>query len=217
MFSQAEENYLKTIFSLEYDFNRSISTNCIAEKLATKASSVTDMIKRLSLKELVNYKKYKGVSLSIKGKKAATEIIRKHRLWETFLVEKLDFKWDEVHEIAEQLEHVKSDKLIAKLDSYLDFPKNDPHGDPIPDEHGIMRQEYAVLLSDAKVGKTYKISTIKDSSNSFLQYLDSLKININTVIKVIQKMEYDNSILLEVNETTITLSQKACDNLLIKN
>ena len=216
MFSQAEENYLKTIFSLAYDSEKAINTNRIAEKLLTKASSVTNMLKKLAVKELVIYKKYKGASLSKKGTKVAAKIVRKHRLWETFLVKKLNFNWDEVHDIAEQLEHVKSDKLILKLDAFLDFPKSDPHGDPIPDKNGIMRQEHSILLSAAKVGQEMKIVAIKDSSKSFLQYLDSLKININTTINVLEKMEYDNSILLEVNNIKTTLSAKVCDNLFVE-
>ncbi|HIE45471.1 MAG TPA: metal-dependent transcriptional regulator, partial [Flavobacteriaceae bacterium] len=134
MFSITEENYLKAIFSLESNSGTVISTNHIAKKLETKASSVTDMIKKLALKNLLVYTKYKGVSLSSQGRKIATSIVRKHRLWETFLVDKLGFNWDEVHDIAEQLEHIKSDKLILKLDSYLEYPQSDPHGDPIPDK-----------------------------------------------------------------------------------
>ena len=215
MFSTTEENYLKAIFSLEHNKSKIISTNDIADRLSTKASSVTDMIKKLAIKELLIYKKYKGVSLSNKGRKIATNIIRKHRLWETFLVNKLDFNWDEVHDIAEQLEHIKSDELISKLDKYLEFPKKDPHGDPIPDKNGIIQKEKSILLSDAKVKKEYKIIGLKDSSDSFLQYLDSLKINIETKIKIVEKMAYDNSILLEINGVSTTLSAKVSSNLFV--
>jgi len=215
MFSITEENYLKAIFSLESNSGTVISTNHIAKKLETKASSVTDMIKKLALKNLLVYTKYKGVSLSSQGRKIATSIVRKHRLWETFLVDKLGFNWDEVHDIAEQLEHIQSDKLILKLDSYLEYPQSDPHGDPIPDKDGLIRKENRILLSDAKKGKEYKIIGIKDSSDSFLQYLDSLKINIQTKIKIVEKMTYDNSILLEVNGVSNTLSAKVCSNLFV--
>ena len=136
MFSQAEENYLKNIYSLQIEKNNTINTNLLADKMDTKASSVTDMLKKLSLKGLVDYKKYQGVSLTDKGEKAALKVIRKHRLWEYFLVEKLQFNWEEVHEIAEQLEHVKSDTMINNLEHFLQFPKFDPHGDPIPDKNG---------------------------------------------------------------------------------
>ena len=215
MFSTAEENYLKAIFSLESNLGTVISTSHIAKKLETKASSVTDMIKKLALKNLLVYTKYKGVSLSSQGRKVATNIVRKHRLWETFLVDKLGFNWDEVHDIAEQLEHIKSDKLILKLDSYLEYPQSDPHGDPIPDKNGLIRKEKRILLSDSKKGKKYKIIGIKDSSDSFLQYLDSLKINIKTKIKIVEKMTYDNSILLEINGVSNTLSAKVCSNLFV--
>ena len=215
MFSTTEENYLKAIFSLESNLGTVISTNHIAKKLETKASSVTDMIKKLALKNLLVYTKYKGVSLSSQGRKVATSIVRKHRLWETFLVDKLGFNWDEVHDIAEQLEHIKSDKLILKLDSYLEYPQSDPHGDPIPDKNGLIRKENRILLSDSKKGGEYKIIGIKDSSDSFLQYLDSLKINIKTKIKIVEKMTYDNSILLEINGVSNTLSAKVCSNLFV--
>ena len=132
----SEENYLKTIYHLTTASDAEVSTNAIAEKMETKASSVTDMLKKLAEKGLINYKKYQGVSLTQDGKLAAKMSVRKHRLWEVFLVEKLGFSWDEVHDIAEQLEHIKSEKLINKLDDFLDNPTEDPHGDPIPDREG---------------------------------------------------------------------------------
>ena len=132
----SEENYLKTIYHLTTSLSTEISTNAIAEMMETKASSVTDMLKKLAEKDLVHYKKYQGVFLTPKGKLAAKMIVRKHRLWEVFLVEKLDFSWDEVHEVAEQLEHIQSKKLIDKLDQFLEYPSIDPHGDPIPNAKG---------------------------------------------------------------------------------
>ena len=139
MFTFSEENYLKAIYHLEIDADKGISTNAIAKKLETKASSVTDMVKKLSEKKVVVYKKYQGVTLTDFGKKTAANVVRKHRLWEVFLVEKLDFSWDEVHDVAEQLEHIKSPKLINQLDSFLGFPTHDPHGDPIPDKEGNLK------------------------------------------------------------------------------
>jgi len=136
MFSQAEENYLKAIYALQNELGMAINTNLIAKKINTKASSVTDMIKKLSVKKLLTYKKYQGVQLTDKGKKVALKVIRKHRLWEYFLVKKLNYRWDEVHEIAEQLEHIKSETLIDNLETFLKYPKFDPHGDPIPDKDG---------------------------------------------------------------------------------
>src|SRR5680860_794131 len=150
MLTFSEENYLKAIFHLERTHPNGVSTNALAKEMETKASSVTDMIKKLSEKNLINYKKYKGFKLSHFGMKTAIAIIRKHRLWEVFLVEKLNFSWDEVHEVAEQLENIKSEQLIRELDRFLGFPKRDPHGDPIPDAEGNFTVLNKVLLSDLK-------------------------------------------------------------------
>ncbi len=217
MLSKSEEDYLKAIYSLLTKDKHAINTNLIAEKLETKPSSVTDMLKKLSKKELVIYKKYKGVFLSEKGQKIATSIVRKHRLWETFLVEKLNFSWDEVHDVAEQLEHIKSDKLITNLDTFLGFPKQDPHGDPIPNENGIMRIENTTLLSDASINASYKISGIKNSSTLFLNYLDNLRLKINSEINILKKSEFDSSFLIQINKNqSLSLSKKVCDNLYVK-
>lgn len=153
MFTYSEENYIKTIFHLEQKALEGVSTNAIAEQMDTKASSVTDMIKKLSEKGVINYVKYQGVTLTQEGRKTALSIIRKHRLWEVFLVETLDFSWDEVHEIAEQLEHIHSEKLIDRLDKLLDFPKYDPHGDPIPTKDGTFSERDKILLSELTVGE----------------------------------------------------------------
>ncbi len=217
MLSKSEEDYLKSIFLLELDsITKTISTNFIADRLQTKASSVTDMIKKLQLKKLVIYTKYKGVYLSKSGKILAATIVRKHRLWETFLVSKLDFPWDEVHEIAEQLEHIKSDKLINKLDYFLDFPKQDPHGEPIPDKNGKMRKQNSILLSNAHINKKYSICGIKNSEASFLQYMDSIDLKINSVFTVINRVDFDDSVSITMYNSDINLSKKVCDNLYIK-
>ena len=170
--TRSEENYIKTIFHLGSKGSRDVSTNAIAEIMETKPSSVTDMIKRLSEKDLVNYKRYQGVSLTSLGTKTALAIIRKHRLWEVFLVEKLDFSWDEVHEVAEQLEHIKSDKLIDSLDRLLAYPKFDPHGDPIPDKNGSFKERDRKLLSEVPVHTAGLCVGVKDSSATFLKFLD---------------------------------------------
>ena len=172
MFSQAEENYLKAIYSLELEHDKGVSTNLIAEKMLTKASSVTDMIRKLSEKSLVDYVKYKGVHLTEEGHKVAVSTIRKHRLWESFLVKKLGFKWDEVHDIAEQLEHIKSEALVNRLDEFLGFPKVDPHGDPIPDRDGYIYKQDQVQLSTLKPTDKALITAVKDSSDDFLLITD---------------------------------------------
>ena len=165
----SEENYLKVIYHLSIVSPSGVNTNAIAGMLNTKASSVTEMLKKLSDKELLIYQKYQGVNLTAKGLLSAKMIVRKHRLWEVFLVEKLNFSWDEVHEIAEELEHIKSEKLINKLDQFLDFPAFDPHGDPIPDENGAMKKVEKLLLSEAKLNIDYQCVGVKDTSVTFLQ------------------------------------------------
>lgn len=212
----SEENYLKTIFHLTTFLDTEISTNAIAEKMETKASSVTDMLKKLAEKDLVNYKKYQGVSLTEKGRLAAKMIVRKHRLWEVFLVEKLDFSWDEVHDVAEQLEHIKSEKLINSLDNFLGNPTEDPHGDPIPDAKGNIIKVEKQLLSEISVGKNTICVGVKDTSTEFLQYLDKQKISLGSTIEVVSKEDFDSSLLLKVNNHELTVSSKIASNLYVK-
>lgn len=212
----SEENYLKVIYHLSVISKAEISTNAIAQEMQTKASSVTDMLKKLSEKGLVSYQKYQGVSLTERGFFAAKMIVRKHRLWEVFLVEKLDFTWDEVHEIAEELEHIQSDKLINKLDSFLDFPSKDPHGDPIPDKDGNIVKVEKQLLSELEIGKTGICIGVKDSSSGFLQYLNKQKIALGSKIKVVERESFDHSMIIEVDEGKLLITQKTAGNLFIK-
>ncbi|MEX0996884.1 MAG: metal-dependent transcriptional regulator [Flavobacteriaceae bacterium] len=216
MYSDSEENYLKAIFHLERFSKEGVSTNAIAEQMHTKASSVTDMLKKLADKKLVNYVKYQGVTLTNQGKKTAAAIIRKHRLWEVFLVEKLDFSWDEVHEIAEQLEHIESDLLIEKLDKHLDFPKFDPHGDPIPSKEGTFPQRNKVLLSEMNVGDSGVCVGVKDTSSSFLKFLDKNKIALGKSITVIEHEEFDDSLHIKVGNESIRISNIIASNLYLK-
>ena len=215
MFTLAEENYLKNIFHLEEEIRDEISTNAIAERMQTKASSATDMIQKLAEKELLEYKKYKGTHLTSKGKKIAAQVIRKHRLWEVFLVEKLNFHWDEVHEIAEQLEHIQSDELITKLDAFLDYPDFDPHGDPIPDKNGKMKVSEKKLLSELKKNQRGVCVGVKESSSEFLQYLDKRKIGIGSKIKVLGKEFFDGSMMIQVGKNQLFISKKIANNLYI--
>ena len=212
----SEENYLKVIYHLSSVLHKGVNTNAIAGMLNTKASSVTDMLRKLSEKELVSYQKYQGVTLTDKGFYTAKMIVRKHRLWEVFLVDKLHFSWDEVHEIAEELEHIKSEKLINKLDSFLGFPSFDPHGDPIPDENGTIKKVDKLLLSEANIGHEYQCVGVKDSSPSFLQYLDKQKISLGSKIKIIEKENFDETLTLQLEKNTIIISNKIATNLYIK-
>ena len=216
MFSLSEENYLKAIFHLERAYKAGVSTNALAEEMETKASSVTDMIKKLSEKKLVNYRKYQGVKLSKSGNKAAVEVIRKHRLWEVFLVEKLNFSWDEVHEVAEQLEHIKSEKLTSELDKFLEFPKRDPHGDPIPDAEGNFSVTNKMLLAEVEKDETAICIGLKDSSADFLRYLDKNGIILGKELKVLEKESFDNSMLIGIDEKELRISKIVSSNLYIK-
>ena len=212
----SEENYLKTIYHLTTLIDSEVSTNAIAEKMDTKASSVTDMLKKLADKDLVNYKKYQGVSLTENGRLAAKMIVRKHRLWEVFLVEKLDFPWDEVHDIAEQLEHIQSDKLINKLDDFLGNPTEDPHGDPIPDVHGRIIKIEKQLLSELTENQSGICVGVKDTSSEFLKYLDKQEIALGSKISVINKESFDQSLRIQVGGKELTISHKIAGNLFVQ-
>ena len=216
MFSLSEENYLKAIFHLEHTYKEGVSTNALAEEMETKASSVTDMVKKLSDKKLVIYKKYQGVKLSRLGRDTAIGIIRKHRLWEVFLVEKLNFNWDEVHDVAEQLEHIRSEKLIKELDKFLGFPKRDPHGDPIPDAGGNFSVSNKTLLADLSIGEAGICVGVKDSSAAFLQFLDKNNISLGKKIKVLEKEDFDKSMLINNQGNDLRISNLISENLYIK-
>lgn len=217
MYSQAEENYLKTIYTLEKEFGNEVSTNLIAGKIKTKASSVTDMLKKLANKELAVYKKYQGVYLTETGRLTALKVIRKHRLWESFLVQKLQFNWHEVHDIAEQLEHVQSEELIDKLDAFLKFPKLDPHGDPIPDAHGRTILNKTVTITDMKIGSAGVFVGVRDSSASFLRYLNKKNLALGDKIKVIDIEPFDSSYHIETKTHRLVITSNVAENLCLKN
>jgi len=214
--TRAEENYIKTIFHLGGNNAQLISTNAIAAEMETKPSSVTDMAKKLADKKLLNYVRYQGVSLTALGVKTALNIIRKHRLWEVFLVKKLDFTWDEVHEVAEQLEHIKSEKLIDKIDELLDFPKYDPHGDPIPSKSGEFLERDKQLLSELNIGAHGICVGVKDTSAAFLKFLDKNQIALGNTIKVLEKEDFDNSLFIKIDSRKIHVSNQIATNLFIK-
>ncbi|KAB2810091.1 metal-dependent transcriptional regulator [Phaeocystidibacter luteus] len=192
-----EENYLKAIWSLSTKSGKGVSTNKIAERLETKASSVTDMIRRLSEKGLVDYIKYQGVKLSDEGREVAVRVIRKHRLWESFLVDKLGFNWDEVHDLAEQLEHIRSTELTDRLDSFLGNPKFDPHGDPIPSRDGSFPERERRLLQSFGPGDEIIVTGVSDSSVAFLQFLNRMKLELGTHLRVVEHIDFDQSMLVQ--------------------
>lgn len=216
MHSFTEENYIKAIYKLSDGGTREVNTNAIADALNTKAASVTDMLRKLSVKGIADYVKYRGVTLTDKGERVALQIIRKHRLWEVFLVEKLKFNWDEVHDVAEELEHINSDLLIKRLDEFLGYPKFDPHGDPIPSEDGEMNLKQQRLLSELEVNSSGTVVGVNDSQPLFLQYLDKMGIYLGAKIKVIDKIPYDNSLEINLeNKKNLVVSSEVARNIFL--
>ena len=217
MLTQSEENYLKAVYTLSEEFGESVSTNLLAEKIESKPSSVTDMIKKLSEKDLISYQKYQGCTLTEEGKKKALLIIRKHRLWEVFLVEKLKFGWEEVHEVAEQLEHIQSIKLTNQLDDFLDNPKIDPHGDPIPDRNGVLSvSKTSVSLSELEIKKKGLVVGVEDGSLDFFNFLNRYEIGLGTEISVIEKFSFDKSILVKINNKEVSFSSLVSNKIFIQ-
>lgn len=216
MTSFTEENYLKSIYHLSGAGKDVVSTSALADASNTKAASVTDMLRRLSEKKFINYTKYQGVTLTASGQEIALRIIRRHRIWEVFLVEKLGFKWDEIHEIAEQLEHINSAELINRLDTFLEYPSFDPHGDPIPNADGKLPELTTTCLTEAPEGISMVIRNVSEDSTVFLQYLNRLKIKIGTLVKISERNEFDHSMFVMVNDKEqVMLSKSVTDNLFV--
>ena len=216
MITLAEENYLKAILTISLNTSDKVSTNSIADEIGATAASVSDMLKKLQDKNLVKYKKYKGTKLSKRGIKRAVEILRKHRLWETFLVNKLAFNWGEVHDIAEQLEHIKSDELVDRLDSFLGFPKFDPHGEPIPTKGGEIPTTNTIPLNELQAGTKGKVMGVTLDEKSFLDYLTKLNISIGTKIELLEKISFDQSLSVKIENTNQHISNDVAKHLLIK-
>lgn len=216
-FTYTEENYLKAIYSIQHN-NESgeVSVNEIAERMTTRPATVTDMLRKLSEKKLIHYEKYKKVQLSKTGVKIALNVLRKHRLWETFLHKKLLFSWDEVHEVAEQLEHIQSAKLVDKLDEFLGYPEFDPHGDPIPKSNGDIPVSTAQVLNECALNTKYKIVAVKDTSSLFLQQLERYGLQIGVTLTISERMPYDGSIMVQnAKGNSFQLSEKIAANLLV--
>jgi DtxR family Mn-dependent transcriptional regulator len=214
--SFTEENYLKAIYKLQETNGEIVATSALAQVMGVHAPSVTDMLKRMSQKKLVTYQKSKGSKLTEKGKQVAVGIIRNHRLWEVFLVDKLGFRWDEVHDFAEQLEHIHSEVLVNKLDAYLGFPKADPHGDPIPDANGVLPKTKSVLLSSLKAGDQGTFTGVTDHTATFLNYLDKSGISLGNAIRVKAIEEYDRTYTLQLDEKKeVVASFKVANSLLV--
>ncbi len=208
-----EENYLKALFHLSVD-NPQVSVLDLSKSLDIKMPTVNSMVKKLAVKGLVNYEKYKPLELTVEGKRSAGLIIRKHRLVEMFLVEKLGFAWDEVHEVAEQLEHIKSAKLFSKIDEILNFPKVDPHGSPIPDENGEIERQNFVSLSDCKTGVLYRFMAVGSSDDRFLRQIDRFNFKLGDTVRILEIMDFDRSQYVLINETVSqTFSHQMSSNI----
>lgn len=219
--SFTEENYLKALLHLnvqgydtEPDFS-GVGTNELAEYLEVKPATVSDMLKKLRTKKLINYQPYKKITLTDDGRRNALRIIRKHRLWESFLSEKLGFNWDEVHEVAEQLEHIRSPKLIERLDAFLGHPEYDPHGDPIPKSDGSMPKRHSMRLGEGQIGKDYRIVAVKDSSTDFLQYASELGIKLNQYVTILSKIPFDQSLHISLEGKEHHVSGKFASQVII--
>ncbi len=217
MTSPAEENYLKAVFKLTEADGRAASTNALATEMATAAPSVTDMLKRLAAKGLIFYEKHRGVTLTDAGRRTATELVRRHRLWEYFLVEKLGFGWEAVHDMAEQLEHVEGEGLTERLDQFLGFPRFDPHGDPIPDAEGVFHRLEQMPLARLELGRPAVVTGVVDHSPVFLKFLENNGLQLGTALRLVEKIEFDGSVRARFEDgREAQLSEKVCANLLVK-
>lgn len=213
----SEENYLKTLFKLESRKEMKVNNTALAKALNLNPATVLEMVRKLAERKFVQLKSDKSIQLTGKGKNKALLTIRKHRLWEVFLVEKMNYKWNEVHELAEQLEHIESTDLVDRLDSFLGNPSFDPHGDPIPDKQGKIKNNLSVPLSDCTEGKHYTVINLIDTSDAFLQFLGKVNILPGIKIKLLEKLEYDGSFSIEVQKKTVQLSEKVAKNILVQS
>lgn len=216
MNSQIEENYLKAIYKLSLRENKSVSTSAVAKEMGVQSASVTDMIKKLAAKKLIAYQKYRGVELTELGQSLAVKIVRKHRLWEVFLVDKLGFSWGDVHDVAEQLEHVQSEQLTDSLDEFLGFPRVDPHGDPIPDKDGVIVEQATILLTELQPGDTAVIAGVNHDGRDLLYYLENNDLVLSNSIEVVEKLAFDGSMKLKVLGQDKFVSEKIAEQILVR-
>lgn len=216
MLTTTEENYIKALLRISCEGDGEAGTNQLAARLEVRPATVTDMVKKLKEKALVDYKRYGKIKLTEKGRSKAIAIVRKHRLWETFLFDKLGFSWDEVHEVAEQLEHIQSEKLVEQLDKFLGYPKFDPHGDSIPKANGEFRHEKRDSLAESIAGKNYTIVAVGDNSPEFLQYASRMGLTINSTVHIIEHFNFDGSVEISIENKIINISQKVAENVYIK-
>lgn len=216
MASQTEENYLKALFSLTNE-KETVNISELGSKLKVSLPTVNSMVNKLKDQNLVNYEKYKPLSLTEKGEKLAVSIVRKHRLTEMYLVNKMGFGWEEVHEIAEQIEHISSDVLFERMDELLDFPKIDPHGSPIPDKNGEITWESHEKLSDCKPGEFVQLTALSNDASDFLNFLNNHELHLGVKIEIKSTEPFDNSMVISyLNHPSQTFSKVVCDSLLVE-
>lgn len=212
----SEENYIKTLYKLNGKQVKKVNNIALAKELGLHPATVLEMVRKLAAKKLVRILSDKTIQLTETGKKNALQIIRRHRLWEVFLTEKLKYSWNEVHELAEQLEHIESENMVDRLEAFLDYPSFDPHGDPIPDRNGNIKAKSSVSLAMAVKGKNFIVVNLADTSDAFLDYLGKLNIKPGTRLKVVEHNQYDNSSTIQVQKKFIQLSEKAAKNVLVR-
>jgi DtxR family transcriptional regulator, Mn-dependent transcriptional regulator len=207
VYTHSEENYIKSIYHLQLIHGK-VSTNLLSAEMQTRPASVTDMLKKLQSKKIVHYQRYKGFVLTEQGIKTALEVIRKHRLWEYFLVKKLGFYWDKVHDVAEQLEHVNSKELVERLDNYLGNPPFDPHGDPIPDNKGKIKVIKQSSLVNIPLKKAATVSSVRNQSSEMLELLNHFNIGLGTKIRVNKRFDFDGSVEIKIDKKRATIISK---------
>jgi DtxR family transcriptional regulator, Mn-dependent transcriptional regulator len=211
-----EENYLKELYKLSQKDVKKVNNMALAKAMNLNPATVLEMVRKLSEKGLMQLLPDKSLQLTENGRKKAVLIIRKHRLWEVFLVNKLHYKWSEVHQLAEQLEHVGDENLIDRLEEFLGFPAVDPHGDPIPDRQGRVRKNVSIILSDAEKNKAYRVVSFADTEDSFLDYLSKLEIEPGVKVKITDRLNYDGSLSLSINKKAVQISEKIAGNILVQ-
>ncbi len=216
MASEQIENYLKNIYKLSSNEGK-VTTSSLSEKLQISPASVSEMIKKLAEEGTLTHTPYKGVELTEEGKLLALRIIRKHRLWEMFLVKVLHFGWDEIDNEAERFEHIMSDKMEEKIDHVLGHPSIDPHGDPIPTKNGEIHCSMSYPLNEAQEGSTVRVLRVSDSNSEMLHYVSSIGISLNKEIRVKQKMNFDNSMLVKIDNKEINISSTIASSIFVEN
>lgn len=215
MASEQIENYIKNIYKLSADGK--VTTSSLSERLQISPASVSEMIKKLAEEGTLMHTPYKGVELTDEGKRLALRIIRKHRLWEMFLVQVLHFGWDEIDDEAERFEHIMSDKMEEKIDHALGHPLIDPHGDPIPTKDGEIKCSMSYPISESAEGSTVRVLRVSDSNSDLLQYVSSIGVSLNTKIVIKQKMRFDNSMLVVINNKEVNISSTIASNIFVEN